>query len=840
MSATILGGDITVYFSTDNNQIRSAWSGAATGTRTMNEFYSASMTLYALSAQMSERVNLTAQTPVDYTAVNGHFVDDTTAEHLTGGTLQSSGWAANVIIAKPYDKTGGSATDFAAADIGKTIVGTTTTDSGTIVDFNTVLAQEVVWIRPDDVATDLFDNDTEAFTVTAGTGAAIFAGAETTGEAVWANPNTIASLASNTLVYIFQAVTATGGADNRARVIATKGTKEWWPEGNIDILLKIQNDGVLLDEGYATFFAHQFTQLYSHSVVDLSAGARTPIALETQNDLNNDEGFRQLVTGAPVTGTWGASEVGLRVNEDVPTPTKEAVITSISGTTPAYTMQYYPVGDLTDFVTTDVFETPDATKDATINGAPTAVNATATPDSTITVTHAAVERDLNNGNGSQPYSIEIDAQATPINDVYERLKYLTRRGETSTSSTDGIHGQEYIGNEYHLSYTVVTSAFSEGDQVWMHTSGDVLVGTGILVADHLASDEMILRNFRRYASGAIAKAGNNSVVGSYTVEVSVQTERGIAAVKAAPFGTFAGGTFFGAPGVWILDLFVGDEQAFQLIDDLGATQSPPNTVAITVTNLLAGDSVGVFRRINTNAGSDVDRLEYTSTGTQGPATPTAAGATTFDCAEAVTNEAPDAGVIQIYDISTKTVAAIPAEFTPLNETIRYRYSSVARATGIFTLDFVTNSATTPAGSATQLNDSVGTPFTSVQIGDFVRNISDPSWAIVTQVNTDNQLTHTELQGSGALTWAATDVYEINMIARPYVVSDEVWVPFILKTADATDAASGASNSIIHTDDIPVRVVVRNAGDIEPFAVDTLIQNTGMSQAVIRNADTIFV
>jgi hypothetical protein len=71
--------------------------------------------------------------------------------------------------------------------------------------------------------------------------------------------------------------------------------------------------------------------------------------------------------------------------------------------------------------------------------------------------------------------------------------------------------------------------------------------------------------------------------------------------KAAPFGTFAGGTFFGAQGVWITNYAAN--QTFQLIDDTGTVQSPPNTVFVEVSSVVSGDRVGVFK-LDAPAGID--------------------------------------------------------------------------------------------------------------------------------------------------------------------------------------------------------------------------------------------
>ena len=66
---------------------------------------------------------------------------------------------------------------------------------------------------------------------------------------------------------------------------------------------------------------------------------------------------------------------------------------------------------------------------------------------------------------------------------------------------------------------------------------------------------------------------------------------GYTEVKAAPFGTFAGGKFFGARGVWIENYDAADAKNFQLIDSAGTTQVPPNVVPVKVTGVVAGDRV---------------------------------------------------------------------------------------------------------------------------------------------------------------------------------------------------------------------------------------------------------
>ena len=60
----------------------------------------------------------------------------------------------------------------------------------------------------------------------------------------------------------------------------------------------------------------------------------------------------------------------------------------------------------------------------------------------VTFTFGTISRDLNNGSGSVNYDCEVDCGGRPMVEVYERLKYVTRYGET-TIQVNGDDGQEY-------------------------------------------------------------------------------------------------------------------------------------------------------------------------------------------------------------------------------------------------------------------------------------------------------------------------------------------------------------------------------------------------------------
>ncbi|MDP3768719.1 MAG: hypothetical protein Q8S13_11950, partial [Dehalococcoidia bacterium] len=164
MPDTILSGDITIFPSTENNRKAIKWTGSSTGTRTARALYSALEAWAALPGSIGQLVPIKADTPDIFRMINQWFVDDETVEHLTGGSLYSDKWKDGTtehVLVIGYGQT----VEFNAADIGRTIRGATTGDTGTILDFNA--ARKLLWIRPDDplAAGDEFDNGAESYAI---------------------------------------------------------------------------------------------------------------------------------------------------------------------------------------------------------------------------------------------------------------------------------------------------------------------------------------------------------------------------------------------------------------------------------------------------------------------------------------------------------------------------------------------------------------------------------------------------------------------------------------------------------------------------------------------------
>lgn len=304
----------------------------------------------------------------------------------------------------------------------------------------------------------------------------------------------------------------------------------------------------------------------------------------------------------------------------------------------------------------------------------------------------------------------------------------------------------------------------------------------------------------------------SSVITALDGEEYIQAYTGYTPVKSAPFGTFAGGTFFGAQGVWIEGMASG--QSYSFIDSNGTGRNPYASITITVSSIVAGDRVTVFR---TSSGL-VEKDLY-----QSHASSNTLGATSIitDGTPTIAQDTPDSGVIRVVDASTS------AEH-------RFRYTSWTGST--FTL--VTTGMTTGTADGTDVTGTTftdaGADFSAILPGDLIRNETDGSWAHVITVNdTTDVITHTPLRGGSNNDWTANDTYSFNNLPVAYVAADTIYVPFVDETATSTST----SKTVLYAADRPVLVRVRKKG-ILPFETSGTVTTSGLSVAAIRTTDSI--
>ena len=601
MSDTILSSRWIVYYEADNRQQRLARDTTVSPTTidTVNQVYTALQDLFDGYQQMDDGTPIKAITPTNYNIGmisagddDPWFIDQESTEYLKGGSLQTVSWARIVdsntgIVRINYTET----TPLISTDIGKTIVMTTDGDSGTILDFNSTALE--IFIRPaDESAGNSFDNtptSNGAFTITSGTGVGNQSGAATTGEYLFTNLSSdgLTSLQDNTTLNVYQ---------DGYRVTSYKDTIDWWNFGNIDILVPVKKDGYFIDEGFLTVTARRANSSYWYFIVDASAGGKNPIPLSAGIDFNDRDGVRQMVI---TTGGTAEPQVD-EIIQDVSDSTIQGVITSVSGANPNVTLQYYLIGDpLNDFsVTTGALLGQDSGFTATAVD-PTDVNGGAT---SLTITFGAVLADVNNDTTNEPYSITLDCGTNPLLSVYKATKNLTKTGSLSTSNTDGIEGQQYLGSDYRISYTTLNSGpLSEGTTVTQQTSG----ATGTVVAHHTGLKILVLRNSRGTFDNT------NQIDDDFSsANVTGPTSVPITPNPASPFGQFAGGKFFTAPGVLLTNVLGSEANNYELTDDTGTIVSAPLSVSFELTGLISNSEVRIY---NVSTGLEIDGTDSSGT-----------------------------------------------------------------------------------------------------------------------------------------------------------------------------------------------------------------------------------
>lgn len=257
-----IGDDIDID---DINKIIKRDSGAGTTVYTVNELYSYIMDTFDELAQMDDEIPMSAQTPTSYTMTNGWYIQEELTQYLKGGAIQTSGYTDEIrtlICGSP------SWVSFVAGDVGLTLTGGTTSDTGTILDYDN--AAYKIWVRMDD-AEDLFDDPAEDYTCT-GTGAGLSTAVSTTGEHIFANPYTLGTLEGTPQLYVFQ---------------DGERLAEWWGTGHFDVLIKVTESDVDIDSKKITVFGRNWTDLYTHFEITLTTAGQNAVPLGSSDDLNN-------------------------------------------------------------------------------------------------------------------------------------------------------------------------------------------------------------------------------------------------------------------------------------------------------------------------------------------------------------------------------------------------------------------------------------------------------------------------------------------------------------------------------------------------------------------------
>jgi len=846
---SLLSGDFEILFDDETvggnavaglKLVRRA-SGAGSTVYTTNALYTAIADAADDFQAMGFENPMLPVTPNAYTMENDYFIPRSSTEFLKEGAIEAI-WGTNV---RSILYTVGGGTDFAVGDIGRQVTGGTTTDTGTLLDFEvlpdgTLLA----WIRPDDPATDTFDNAAETLTCTGdgGVGNTTSAAISTAGTSLYSSIQAIGSVPTATEVYVVQ---------ERFKMTDSTGGFQWWVTdanvslGIIDILIRVKRDSVDIAAGDVEVFARRYTSLYDNFRLNVSAGGRSALPLASAPDINNTTGYfaalwdagtgSAMTEGDLLTNTFGGKTGG------------RYIVTAVVDSGATGTFEYYTTGDLTEFADNDTFT---GTRSGTVMGSPTINTGGPTETgagngATVTITPGTTTVDHDGDATAEPYTITVDAQGdVTAAKVYERIKYVTRRGALAADIWDtivpNVDGEVYRGLEVQAQYDAPSGTFNEGDDVDVVASGF----TGRVMSTNVTDTYVMLTDQQ---DSTIPLADDDILRDESTDTVVIMgAPTQFTSPKSSPLGTFTGTVIFGARGVVYINPHSDDNQNYILTDDNGTLRSPPNTVSFVVGNTLSGDRVMVAADTGTSGVINKDQFGGINT----PGTPfndlgdfqiRVAGTT------ALTDDIPDVGIIRVVE-------------TTLQQEHRYVYDSRTlgdNSTNEFTLRDPTpgtpaiSTGGTPSGGVATLTDS-GALFTTgsiVEVGMLVRNTfvgkTTHVWEVVTVTDADN-LEVRQLYGplDGTQDWDIGDTYTINSligdhtVPTNYAISDNVYVPYV--DQEATGATT--SNSFVKETganfDVVVNVrrsaVTRNL----PFTQNTTVNDAGGASTVVRTEDTI--
>jgi len=288
--------------------------------------------------------------------------------------------------------------------------------------------------------------------------------------------------------------------------------------------------------------------------------------------------------------------------------------------------------------------------------------------------------DVNQDTTNEEYYSEWDKSTYTINQFYERMKYLSRNGETGTLY--GIPGERFRGITHLVDIGTPTGgAFVEGDATPLSWGSGATAGTGQILANDTTDNILYIQLLTGVAPGS-AMTVTQGAVSATTAAAGVEKP------LSTPFcGQSTGSSIVGAYGFSLeyADLSVNDK--ITALD--GTTRQPPNNVQFTVNGVLSGYRVLVAPE--DGAGG----ILYTQLSNTNLLNGVAVTSVVVD--EAIPANTPTSGTIRILRAN--------GEYT------RHPYSAVNTGTKTFTItahDFSTNNAVVGANIFISYIDAVAT------------------------------------------------------------------------------------------------------------------------------------
>jgi len=608
-----------------------AWGqGGTTTVYTVNQLYSWLMDQFDEQGAMDDEIPISAQTPNAYTITNAWFLDDDSTKYLKEGAIATD--RGDTKIALLTFSSYGTPPQF--SDIGKQVVWDAT-ERGPLLAYNNTTLKW--WVR---TAASL--SPPKAITITGSSAGGTCSAFDNTGEDLFANIYTLGTIESGTDIYIYQA-----------------GSKisAWWSSGHIDILVKVKEYGSFIDSANITVYARVYTDLYDYFEITLSSGGRNAVPLATANDLDNQtvvatvlnymDSIKLMFVGGTITysGAAGDSPVANKVIHGQTSHATAHILNASSPFTLANIEGTFQNGETIEICEEIKFDARVATKffaigDAITNGG----TATATVRKFVQDPQdSGTEGVLYVTNVTNVWSDDDPIQVSAVT-------FATQNGvivsNTFTATTSGT-----VAFEDTINKDLDNGA---GAQPY-----NVVIDLGGLTVAQLY--EFVHAWTRRTSTLPTYPTNGVDTRYVYNGEFYQKADTSYSQVKKpSPFGTFAGGKFFGARGVWIQNMVGTDAEAYSLIDALNATENPPTSATIKVVSMVpTTDRVLVCE--STGSGAVLPKkTQYTCTSQSGDRN-------YIEVSGAIADDAPTSGVVRVVrDYGLATEAELIFNYTSID------------------------------------------------------------------------------------------------------------------------------------------------------------------------------
>ncbi len=264
----------------------------------------------------------------------------------------------------------------------------------------------------------------------------------------------------------------------------------------------------------------------------------------------------------------------------------------------------------------------------------TVVGTVATWTTIDNTTEGYINLDINGDSTDEYYYSQWNRDTYSINQFYERMKWLTRDGSSSTLY--GLNGEVFRGITHEIDVDGATGTFAGAEELQWDSGNS----SGQLLA--IDSTTAATKIWIQLLTGVIP--GDNDVMTGQTSAATVTAELSGGSVTertiSTPFiGASTGSALIGAYGV---GMETADTSAADTFFDLTNTsRNPPNNVTFTVSGLVSGeDRVLVAQN---NAG-DIDYDQFSLNTTLSGAGETAVVLTTT-----IPTDTPSTGTIRIQN-----------------------------------------------------------------------------------------------------------------------------------------------------------------------------------------------